>query len=98
MPKRIRVELNAAQVQELEAMRHQSEKPYLRERAAAVLKVAAGQTLSEVAETGLLIRHEPETVHAWIKAYLKDGLSAWAIQSGRGRKAAFSPKDARRSS
>lgn len=93
MPKRIRVELSEAQIQELEATRHQSKMPYLRERAAAVLKVSQGQTVTEVAENGLLIRHEPETVHGWIKAYIKDGLAAWSIQSGRGRKAAFSPKD-----
>lgn len=92
MPKRIRIELNEAQIQELERTRHQSPKPQLRERAAAVLKVAQGQTVSEVAENGLLIRHEPETVHSWIKAYLKDGLEGWRVQSGRGRKAAFSPQ------
>ena len=91
MPKRIRIELSEAQIQELETTRHQSSKPHLRERAAAVLKVSEGQTVTEVAENGLLIRHEPETVHSWIKAYLKDGLNGWQVQSGRGRKAAFSP-------
>jgi len=92
MPKRIRIKLSESQIQELETTRHQSSKPHLRERAAAVLKVAAGQTVTEVAEKGLLIRHEPETVHAWIKAYLKEGLSGRTVQAGRGRKAAFSPK------
>lgn len=92
MPKRIQIELSEAQIQELERTRHQSPKPQLRERAAAVLKVAQGQTVTEVAENGLLIRHEPETIHSWIKAYLKDGLEGWRIQSGRGRKAAFFPK------
>ena len=93
MPKYIRVELSEAQIQELEALRHQSPKPYLRERAAAVLKVAQGARVTEVAEKGLLIRHEPETVHTWIKSYLKSGLNGWQIQKGRGRKASFSPKD-----
>ena len=92
MPKRIRVSLNEVQMQELETMRHTAAKPYLRERAAAVLKVAEGETVTAVAEKGLLIRHEPETVHGWIKDYLKDGLAAWAIGTGRGRKASFSPK------
>jgi len=92
MPKRIRVSLNEAQVQELEHVRHTAHKPYLRERAAAVLKVANGETVTVVAEKGLLIRHEPETVHSWIKTYLNDGLAGWVIQTGRGRKAAFSPK------
>jgi transposase len=92
MPKRIRVELSKEQIEELENTRHQAKKAYLRERAAAVLKVSEGQSLSEVAERGLLIRHEPETVHGWIKSYLQQGLSAWEIAKGRGRKAAFSPK------
>lgn len=91
MPKRIRVSLSEAQVQELESLRHTAPKPYLRERAAAVLKVAKGETVTAVAEKGLLIRHEPETVHSWIKAYLKDGIAGWTIGAGRGRKASFSP-------
>ena len=93
MPGRIVVTLTEAQEQELEEVRHQHAKPYMRERAAAVLKVAAGQSVTEVAENGLLIRHEHETVHAWIKSYLKAGLQGWQIKPGRGRKAAFSPSD-----
>ena len=91
MPKQIVVKLRENQVEELEAIRHQHVKPYMRERAAAVLKVAEGQTLTVVAEKGLLTRHEPETVHLWITSYLETGLKGWEIQSGRGRKAAFSP-------
>ena len=93
MPKRIVIELSPAQQQELEQVRDRHAKPYLRERAAAVLKVAAGQTLSEVAARGLHKRHEPETVHDWIKSYLQDGLAGWAIKPGRGRKPVFFPKD-----
>ena len=92
MPKRIKVDLTVSQVQELEAVRHNQSKPYMREGAAAVLKVAAGALLTEVAENGLLLRHEPETVHLWIKRYLQAGLGGWTIQSGRGRKGAFFPQ------
>jgi hypothetical protein len=46
----------------------------MRERAAAVLKVAKGETVTVVAEKGRLTRHEPETVHHWIKTYLEVGL------------------------
>ena len=91
MPKHIVVKLSENQIEELETVRHHHAKPYMRERAAAVLKVAEGETLTTVAEKGLLTRHEPETVHAWIKTYLEAGLKAWSIQSGRGRKAAFFP-------
>ena len=93
MPKYIVVELSESQERELEKVRHQHTKAYMRERAAAVLKVAKGETVSAVAEKGLLTRHEPETVHHWIKSYLAQGLKGWGIQSGRGRKAAFSPSN-----
>jgi hypothetical protein len=91
MPKYIVVELSESQERELEKVRHQHTKAYMRERAAAVLKVAKGERVTTVAEKGLLTRHEPETVHQWIKNYLVHGLQGWDIQSGRGRKAAFSP-------
>jgi hypothetical protein len=91
MPKIIRVTLTRAQVAELEAVRDRHPKAFLRERAAAVLKVAAGQTLTDVAEAGLLKRHEPETVHLWIKRYLERGVAGWKVASGCGRKAKFSP-------
>ena len=93
MPKRIEVKLTATQVEELEVVRHHHAKPYMRERAAAVLKVAKGETVTAVAEKGLLIRHEPETVSAWIRRYLNAGLAGWTIQQGHGRKAAFSPQE-----
>ena len=91
MPKYIVVELSENQATELETVRHQHPKAFMRERAAAVLKVAQGETVTVVAEKGLLTRHEPETVHQWIKKYLAEGLQGWEIQTGRGRKAAFSP-------
>ncbi len=91
MPKRIRVELSAQQRAELEAVRDRHPRAYLRERAAAVLKVADGATLTAVGEQGLLKRHEPETVHKWIKAYLTHGVAGWKIKAGRGRKPAHFP-------
>ena len=70
MPKYIVVELSENQATELETVRHQHPKAFMRERAAAVLKVAQGETVTAVAEKGLLTRHEPETVHQWIKNVL----------------------------
>jgi transposase len=93
VPKRVVVQLSQAQAQELEAVRHHHPKPYMRERAAAVLKVAQGASVTEVAESGLLIQHEPETVRLWIDRYLQQGLEGWKIRAGRGRKAAFFPTE-----
>lgn len=93
MPKRIVVDLSPEQQDELEITRNQHPKPYMRERAAAVLKVASGETLTAVGETGLVKRHEPETIHLWIQSYLASGLDGWVIKKGRGRKPAYFPKD-----
>ena len=91
MPKRIRVSLSEEQEDQLEQARDAHPKAFIRERAAAVLKVASGKSVSDVAEQGLLKRHEPETVHLWVKRYLQAGLSGWQVKAGRGRKARFSP-------
>lgn len=93
MPKRIVVELSVEQEAELKRVRDSHGKPYMRERAAAVLKVAAGETLTAVGANGLLKRHEPETIHHWIKQYQAAGLAGWHIQPGRGRKPAFFPSE-----
>lgn len=94
MPRHIRIQLTEAQRQELVQVRGHHTKAYLRERAAAVLKVADGALVQQVATTGLLKRHEPETVRGWINRYLTAGLAGWQIKSGRGRKPQFSPSDA----
>lgn len=93
MPKRIHVELSPSQQIELEQVRDRHPKAYLRERAAAVLKVAGGQNLTQVGQTGLLKRHEPETIHAWIRGYLEAGIASWKVKAGRGRKPKFSPSE-----
>lgn len=93
MPRYIRIHLTEAQQQELCHTRAQHTKAFMRERAAAVLKVAAGALVQQVAETGLLKRHEPETVRSWIDRYLAAGLAGWEVKSGRGRKPKFSPSD-----
>src|SRR5258705_13756632 len=83
--------LTETEEQELTRLRDQAPKPYLRERAAALLKVAAGQSAAAVARSGLLRSRKPDTIYTWLDRFLIDGIDALAIQSGRGRKGAFSP-------
>ena len=64
---------------------------YLRERAAALLKVADGMPAARVARTGLLRPRKPDTVYAWIDRFIEAGSAGLQIQAGRGRKPAFSP-------
>jgi hypothetical protein len=49
-------------------------KPYVRERCAAVLKIADGQSPHAVANAGLLRRRDPDTVYTWLDSYQGEGL------------------------
>lgn len=93
MPERVSLELSTAEKAALEEMRDEHPKAYLRERAAALLKVAAGQSVNAVAAHGLLKRHEPETVSGWVRRYQAAGLAGLKVNAGRGRKPAFFPSE-----
>jgi hypothetical protein len=73
MPAPIVVCLSPAQMEELARLRDHDPTPYIRERAAAILKVGAGQSLRAVAHQGLLRPHRPETVATWVRRYLAEG-------------------------
>ncbi len=60
---------------ELAWHRDHDPKPYVRERAAALLKVADGMTPHAVAQHGLLKRRDPDTVYAWLTWYQAEGLA-----------------------
>ncbi len=89
--RRLKVDLTAEQRRELEWARDHHSRPYVRERAAAILKVADGQSVRQVALHGLLKRRRPETVREWIARYMAEGLKGLLVRPGRGRKPAFSP-------
>lgn len=91
MPAPLAVALRPEQAQELEHLRDHDPTPYVREKAAAILKVAAGQSLRAVARTGLLRPRRRETIAAWVRRYLAEGPSGLRVRSGRGRKSAFFP-------
>ena len=55
--------------------------PDVRERCAAVLKVAAGQSAHDVAAHGLLRPRDPDTVYDWLTRYEEGGIDA--LMSGR---------------
>jgi transposase len=72
-------------------MRDHAEKPYLRERASAILQVAAGRSGRWVALNGLLRQRQPDTVYGWLDRYHNGGIDGLPIDEGRGRKAAYEP-------
>lgn len=83
------VQLDEAQRRQLERMARSDPKPYRRERAAAILKVADGEVAYRVARGGLLRPRDPDTVYAWLDRFERDGLAGLTIAPGRGRKPAF---------
>jgi transposase len=87
----INLELNESQAGELEQIRDHHHKPYMRERAAALLKVAGGNSGREVALNGLHKERDPDTIYSWVRRYQAEGVEGLIIRRGRGRKAAFSP-------
>ena len=91
MPKLRTLKLTDERKTELEQIRDNHEKSYLRERAAALLKISAGQSAHSVATQGLLKKRDPDTVYEWLDRYEADGVAGLQIKEGRGRKPAFSP-------
>jgi transposase len=91
MPKPLRLVLDEKRVLELKQVRDHDPEPYLREKAAALLKISAGQSGRAVARQGLLRPRRPDTVYEWVRRYQADGIAGLRVKAGRGRKPAFSP-------
>lgn len=62
----------------LELMKHRDHhpSPQVRERCAALLKVAGGASPHSVAKQGLLRERDPDTVYKWLNLYETNGLEA----------------------
>lgn len=86
-----RLTLTPTQRTDLIQLRDTAPKAYLRERAAALLKIADGQSAAAVARAGLLRPRQPDTVYRWVHRFLDEGLPGLNDRPGRGRKPAFSP-------
>jgi hypothetical protein len=91
MPARYQLVLSENQVKELTDTRDHHGVAHFRVKAAALLKVAQGEAISQVAHSGLLKPVDRHAVKDWIVRYLQHGLSGWKVQTGRGRKPAFFP-------
>ncbi len=96
MPRVRKLVLSETQRAELEDIRDRHPKAYLREWAAALLKVANGMSGVAVARTGLYRPRSEEAVYRWLDRYAAEGVAGLLIRAGRGRKPAFSPSKRRR--
>lgn len=91
MGKPRQLNLTETQQSELIRLRDTASKPYLRERAAALLKIADGDTAAYVARAGLLRQRDPDTIYDWLNRFEQGGIGGLLVRVGRGRKPAFSP-------
>jgi len=82
--------LSERQRAELEQHRDHDPRPYVRERCAALLKIAAGTSPFAVANGGLLKPRDPDTVYGWLNTYEAAGLvGVVARQHGGPRRGCF---------
>lgn len=91
MPRRRYFKLTEEEKAELISIRDSHEKPYMREKASALLKIAEGESPHAVALAGLLKRRKPDTIYGWLDRYNAEGINGLLVKNGRGRKPAFSP-------
>ena len=90
MPRRQLV-LSETERQDLVHLQDHAREPYVRERSAALLKIAEGMPAALVARQGLLRPRDPDTLYAWLDRYQATGIEGLKVHPGRGRKPAFSP-------
>ncbi len=88
MPFRRTLDLADSQRHDLVAYRDHHPKPYVRERCAALLKIADGHAPHAVARTGLLKPRDPDTVYRWLDLYAQHGLPSvvWFQHGGNSRR------------
>jgi hypothetical protein len=70
--------LTETQRDELEHHRDHDRRHWVRERCAALLKIADGMTPQAVARHGLLKPRDPDTVYAWLNWYETHGF--WSVE------------------
>jgi hypothetical protein len=67
--------LSPTQRAELEHLRDHDSRPYVRERSAALLKIADGRAPHAVAREGLLRSRDPDTIYQWLDRYQAEGVA-----------------------
>jgi len=81
--------LTDEQRQRLSQYRDRDPRPQVRERCAALLKVADGQSPHQVAGQGLLKPRDPDTVYAWLAIYETEGLDGLLSRLHGGNRRSF---------
>lgn len=66
------------------ALRDYDPRPYVRERAAAILKIADGLAAHWVANNGLLKPRDPDTVYSWVAIFKAEGAHGLEVHQHGG--------------
>ena len=74
MPQRRTLKLSQEEEANLQEQRDHNPRPYVRERCAALLKIARGKSAYWVSQHGLLQKRDPDTVYNWLNIYQTEGL------------------------
>jgi hypothetical protein len=75
MVRRRTLTLNDEERKTLIAIRDHDPHPQLRERCAALIKIADGMSPYAVAREGLLRRRDPDSVYGWLTTYHRAGIA-----------------------
>lgn len=75
MAQRHPLKLTTKQREDLTWHRDHDFRPYVRERCAALLKIAEGQAAYAVSQHGLLKKRDADTVYNWRDIYEREGLA-----------------------
>ena len=77
------LELSKREREALVDYRNHDPRPDVRERCAAILKIADGQSPHAVAQGGLLRPRDPDTVYGWLNSYEEEGVEG-LLQARQG--------------
>ena len=92
MSKRHELSLTAAKKEELMKHRDHHQRPDVREKAAALLKISEGASPHWVAKSGLLKPRDPDTAYSWLKIYLAEGFDGLICRQHGGVRHQFCKK------
>jgi transposase len=86
MARRRTLKLSEEQQQALSALRDRTKEEDVRERCAALLKIANGVSAHQVAQQGLLRPRDPDTVYGWLDIYEAEGLAGLQAHRHGGKR------------
>ncbi len=89
MTQRRKLELSTKAREELVELRDQTKYEYVRERCAAMLKIADGASAHQVAKTGLLRPRDPDTVYGWLDLLESAGLAGLKAHKQGGKRRGY---------